>query len=94
MHLCFQGKKYISYSAVDTDTSVTLNVFIYLQVKAEMVKVLRPDYIRYLKKENVWPAEFLKDEKNCSDEELKDELFVNNNQTNVSESSDSSSSDE
>lgn len=28
------------------------------QVKAEMVTVLTPSYIRFLKSENAWPAEF------------------------------------
>ncbi|KAK6625952.1 hypothetical protein RUM43_006251 [Polyplax serrata] len=67
------------------------------KVKAEMVKVLRPDYIKFLKKENVWPSVFLDEEKqnpenkNTDDNDDDSDLFVNNNQNAVSDYSNSSS---
>lgn len=58
-----------------------------------MVKVLRPDYIKFLKKENRWPSEFLEtDSKETNDSD--GDIFVNNNRSIISEPSDSSNDSE
>ncbi|EEB12980.1 eukaryotic translation initiation factor 1A, putative [Pediculus humanus corporis] len=62
------------------------------KVKAEMVKVLLPDYVKFLKKEKVWPIEFSKNEKK-SDSEMEDDFIGNKSKKSISEESDSSSSD-
>lgn len=43
--------------------------FFFLQVKAEIAKVLTKPYIRYLKNENLWPAEFQEEESESEPEE-------------------------
>ena len=57
-----------------------------------MVKVLLPDYVKFLKKEKVWPIEFSKNEKK-SDSEMEDDFIGNKSKKSISEESDSSSSD-
>ncbi|XP_072388244.1 probable RNA-binding protein EIF1AD [Diabrotica undecimpunctata] len=63
------------------------------KVKAEMVRILTPEHIKYFKKDNVWPKEF-DDKKEDSDDE--DDLFVNRNRPvfDEEESSGSDSDDE
>lgn len=56
------------------------------KVKAEMVRPLTAEHIKYFKKDGVWPSEF-DTKKNIDD----DELFVNTNRRHVSDSESSNS---
>lgn len=63
------------------------------KVKAEIVKILSTDQIKYYKINNVWPEEFcvdIDDKKKLGDSD--DDLFVNPNRPRISDS-DSSDSD-
>lgn len=65
------------------------------KVKAEIVKILSNDQIKYYKMNNVWPKEFCVDTDDKKKGDSDDDLFVNPNRPMVSESdsSDSDSSD-
>jgi len=59
------------------------------KVKAEIVRILSNEHIKYFKQDNVWPVEFDDGKKdNRSD---GDDLFVNTNRLHVDENSDESS---
>lgn len=64
------------------------------KVKAEIVKIMNKDSIKYYKENNVWPKQF-EDNKTDSKLDGDDDLFVNTNrkQINCSYDSDESSSD-
>lgn len=68
------------------------------KVKAEIVKILSTDQIKYYKMNNVWPGEFCvdTDDKRKQDGDSDEDLFVNPNRPRISdcESSDSDSSDD
>ncbi|XP_021199457.2 probable RNA-binding protein EIF1AD [Helicoverpa armigera] len=59
------------------------------KVKAEIVKIMNKDSIKYYKENNVWPKEF--DEKKETSADGDDELFVNTNRKPVMTYSDSDS---
>lgn len=59
------------------------------KVKAEIVKIMNKDSIKYYKENNVWPKEF--DEKKETNADGDDELFVNTNRKPVMTYSDSDS---
>ncbi|XP_019869493.1 probable RNA-binding protein EIF1AD [Aethina tumida] len=52
------------------------------KVKAEMVRILTPDHIKYFKKDNAWPAEFDVAKQTTNDE---DDLFINTNRLAISD---------
>lgn len=52
------------------------------KVKAEIVKIMNKDSIKYYKENNVWPKEF-EDSKKESNVDDDDELFVNTNRKPV-----------
>lgn len=60
------------------------------KVKAEMVRILTNEHIKYFKKENIWPKEFTSQDSNIND---GNDIFVNTNKPKISDSelSDSSS---
>lgn len=64
------------------------------KVKAEIVKIMNKDSIKYYKENNVWPKEF-EDNKKDTNVENDDDLFVNTNRKAVVayDSDDSSDSD-
>ncbi|XP_053616077.1 probable RNA-binding protein EIF1AD [Plodia interpunctella] len=68
------------------------------KVKAEIVKIMNKDSIKYYKENNVWPKEFNEAKKEIKTDE--DNIFVNTNRKNVnvyesdSDSSDPSDSDD
>ncbi|XP_072945257.1 probable RNA-binding protein EIF1AD [Epargyreus clarus] len=63
------------------------------KVKAEIVKIMNKDSIKYYKENNVWPKEF-DDDKKENTEVNDDDLFTNTNRAHVrAYQSDSDSSD-
>lgn len=65
------------------------------KVKAEIVKIMNKDSIKYYKENNVWPKEF--DDSKKLEPQDDDDLFVNTNRVQmkqISSDSDSDSSDE
>lgn len=52
------------------------------KVKAEMVRILTNEHVKYYKKENIWPAEFSADDKNKS---CDDDMFVNTNRPEIND---------
>ncbi|XP_047998482.1 probable RNA-binding protein EIF1AD [Leguminivora glycinivorella] len=66
------------------------------KVKAEIVKIMNKDSIKYYKENNVWPKEF-EDSKSDVKQNNDDDLFENTNRNRIqyhSESSDNSSDSE
>lgn len=68
------------------------------KVKAEIVKIMNKDSIKYYKENNVWPKQF-DDDKESKNDDNGDDLFVNTNRKVItydgtSDSSDSDSSSE
>ncbi|XP_063537680.1 probable RNA-binding protein EIF1AD [Cydia strobilella] len=66
------------------------------KVKAEIVKIINKDSIKYYKENNVWPKEF-EDSKSDVKQNNDDDLFENTNRNRIqyhSESSDNSSDSE
>ncbi|KAJ3646332.1 hypothetical protein Zmor_023924 [Zophobas morio] len=61
------------------------------KVKAEIVRILTNEHIKYFKEDNVWPAEF--DEKKKSCDGADDDLLVNTNRLHLIASSEESGSD-
>lgn len=63
------------------------------KVKAEIVKIMNKDSIKYYKENNLWPKEFGGDKKQTT-EVGDDDLFVNTNRVHMEQNySDSDSSD-
>lgn len=63
------------------------------KVKAEIVKIMNKDSIKYYKENNIWPKEFDDNKKNT--DENKDDLFVNTNRAHMKPyHSDTDSSDD
>lgn len=63
------------------------------KVKAEIVKIMNKDSIKYYKENNIWPKEFDDNKKNT--DENKDDLFVNTNRAHMKQyHSDTDSSDD
>lgn len=65
------------------------------KVKAEIVRILSNESIKYFKENNIWPKEF--EDKKRDDKVNEDDLFVNPNRVNKyseSESTSNSSSSE
>ncbi|CAK1542741.1 unnamed protein product [Leptosia nina] len=61
------------------------------KVKAEIVKIMNKDSIKYYKENNIWPKEFDNDKKETSGD--NDDLFVNTNRVQIQTYSESDSSD-
>lgn len=62
------------------------------KVKAEIVKIMNKDSIKYYKENNVWPKEF--DDSKKEETEQDDDLFVNTNRAHIKQyNSDSDTSD-
>lgn len=59
------------------------------KVKAEIVKILTNEHVKYFKKEKVFPARFVNEDQGKSSE---DDLFVNTNRPVVDDDSDSQGS--
>ncbi|XP_050673008.1 probable RNA-binding protein EIF1AD [Leptidea sinapis] len=51
------------------------------KVKAEIVKIMNKDSIKYYKENKIWPTEF--DENKKVNDEIEDDMFVNTNRVNV-----------
>lgn len=54
-----------------------------VKVKAEMVRILTNEHVKYFKKENLWPQEFSTEDRN---EKSVDGIFVNTNKPEISDS--------
>ncbi|KAJ8912263.1 hypothetical protein NQ315_008854 [Exocentrus adspersus] len=65
------------------------------KVKAEIVKILSTEQIKYYKMNNVWPEEFsdVVGDKKTDKKDSDDEIFVNPNRPRVSDSGSNESSD-
>lgn len=65
------------------------------KVKAEIVKIMNKDSIKYYKENKLWPEEFDDDKKQIKNTDSDDDLFVNTNHKNVIayDDSDSDTSD-
>ncbi|XP_014296211.1 probable RNA-binding protein EIF1AD [Microplitis demolitor] len=73
------------------------------KVKAEIIKVLTEEHIKYYRSQSVWPKEFDKTEakekephpvnKSNNDSDNEDDLFINTNRNNQYTNIDSSTSD-
>ncbi|KOB67465.1 Translation initiation factor 1a [Operophtera brumata] len=61
------------------------------KVKAEIVKIMNKDSIKYYKENNVWPKQFEDDKEDIKNDD--DELFVNTNRKVITYDSESSDSD-